>query len=130
MKISSSTKRLSRSSSWRPAILVPLPSAAGDHQTANAEAVASAGAGWLAAQNATTADSLGDMLAGLLAAPDTLRVAASAAAALAQPAAATRLADLIIDAAANAAVRGAHTEPAGAGRGSPSDSHRMCEVAR
>ncbi len=112
----------------RPGILVPLPSAAGDHQTANGRALELAGAGWVAAQNTMTADSLGEMLAGLLTAPAKLQAAADAAAALAQPAAATRLADLIIDAVASAAVEGGHSADAAAGDGP--HAQRMCEVAQ
>ncbi|MEO7216801.1 MAG: UDP-N-acetylglucosamine--N-acetylmuramyl-(pentapeptide) pyrophosphoryl-undecaprenol N-acetylglucosamine transferase [Gemmatimonadaceae bacterium] len=41
-----------------PAILVPLPTAAADHQTANARAISSAGAGVMIQQSALTADLL------------------------------------------------------------------------
>ncbi len=42
----------------RPSILVPLPSAIDDHQTANARSLASVGAAWLMPQPAFTADAL------------------------------------------------------------------------
>ncbi len=79
----------------RPSILVPLPSAIDDHQTANAEGLAAGGAAWLIAQPDFTADALAECLASLLAAPTTLTRAAAAASALAQPHAASALADLV-----------------------------------
>jgi UDP-N-acetylglucosamine--N-acetylmuramyl-(pentapeptide) pyrophosphoryl-undecaprenol N-acetylglucosamine transferase len=78
----------------RPAILVPLPGAIDDHQTANAGALCGAGAAWLIPQ--TNIGTLGDRLAALLADPAALIRAGSAAAALARPDAAARLADLVL----------------------------------
>ena len=49
-----------------PAILIPLPSAAADHQTSNARALAEAGAGELLVQNATLGADLGALVAGVL----------------------------------------------------------------
>ena len=80
----------------RPAVLVPYPHAADDHQTANAEAVAAAGAGWAIGQAQFTAERLAGLLAELLGAPDRLARAAAAAHALGRPEAARRLADLAL----------------------------------
>ena len=79
----------------RPSILVPLPSAIDDHQTANAQGLAANGAAWIIAQPDFTADALADCLVRLLAAPAMLTSAAAAATALARPDAAGALADLV-----------------------------------
>ena len=63
----------------RPAILIPYPYAADDHQTANAAALEAAGGGWLMPQSALTVDTLSDRVASLLDNPDTLAKAAKAA---------------------------------------------------
>jgi UDP-N-acetylglucosamine--N-acetylmuramyl-(pentapeptide) pyrophosphoryl-undecaprenol N-acetylglucosamine transferase len=78
----------------RPAILVPLPGAIDDHQTANARAVCDAGGAWLIAQRDIA--TLGGRLAALLADPAGLIQAGLAAASLARPDAAARLADLVL----------------------------------
>ena len=78
----------------RPAILVPLPGAIDDHQTANAEALALAGGAWVIAQRDIA--TLGDRLASLLADPYSLVAAGRAAASLARPDAADRLADAVM----------------------------------
>ncbi len=80
----------------RPAILVPYPFAADDHQTANAEAFAEAGGGWVMPQDALSAEALGDRLAELFADSSTLTRAADAARAFALPDSARRLAELAI----------------------------------
>jgi UDP-N-acetylglucosamine--N-acetylmuramyl-(pentapeptide) pyrophosphoryl-undecaprenol N-acetylglucosamine transferase len=79
----------------RPAILVPLPHAIDDHQTANARSLASTGAAWLMPQPAFTADALARHLAAVLSNPPVLARAAAAAAKEAHPEAARRLADLV-----------------------------------
>lgn len=78
----------------RPAILVPLPGAIDDHQTANARALCDAGGAWLIAQ--TDIDMLGGRLASLLATPAVLAAAGAAAASTARTDAAARLADLVL----------------------------------
>ena len=80
----------------RPALLVPYPHAADDHQSANASAFADAGAGWAMAQPDFTADNLARFLAETLAAPARLAEAAAAAKALGRPLAARALADLVL----------------------------------
>ncbi len=79
----------------RPAILVPLPGAIDDHQSANARALAAGGGAWVVPQPGFTPDELSRRLATLLADPVTLAHAATASAATARPHAAARLADLV-----------------------------------
>ncbi len=79
----------------RPAIYVPYPHAADDHQRYNAEAVAAAGAGWAIAQPQFTADALAARLVELAHRPNELARAAAAARAFGRPDAATALADLV-----------------------------------
>jgi UDP-N-acetylglucosamine--N-acetylmuramyl-(pentapeptide) pyrophosphoryl-undecaprenol N-acetylglucosamine transferase len=87
----------------RPAILVPLPTAADDHQTANAERVAAAGAGWLIRQSDLAPVALAQCLDALLLGDGAaLAAAAAAARRLGVPDAARRLADLVLAALRNA----------------------------
>jgi len=79
----------------RPAILVPLPGAIDDHQTANARALAEAGAACVIAQPAFTVSRLTDVLAEKLSDPTGLALAAQAAASCAALHAAKHLADRI-----------------------------------
>lgn len=79
----------------RPAILVPLPGAIDDHQSANARALANAGGAWVMPQPSFTPDALSARLTELFAAPATLARAAVGARSVAQPHAAARLADLV-----------------------------------
>jgi UDP-N-acetylglucosamine--N-acetylmuramyl-(pentapeptide) pyrophosphoryl-undecaprenol N-acetylglucosamine transferase len=83
--------------SGRPAILVPLPGAIDDHQSANARALAEARGASAIAQRDFTPDALRDCLTALLAAPDMLSHTAGAARRIARPYAAARLADLVED---------------------------------
>ena len=78
----------------RPAILVPLPGAIDDHQTANARALAATGGAWVLPQ--TEINTLRDKLASLLAVPGALAKAGAAARTFARPDAAARLADLVL----------------------------------
>ena len=79
----------------RPSILVPLPGAIDDHQTANARALVEARGASMIAQAEFSPDALRDRLAALLAAPDMLAHAAHAARTVARPDAAARLADVV-----------------------------------
>ena len=79
----------------RPALLVPLPIAASDEQTANATALVAAGGGWLVTQPHFNAAGLSALLPTLLTDPLALPSAAAASAALGRPDAARRLADLV-----------------------------------
>jgi UDP-N-acetylglucosamine--N-acetylmuramyl-(pentapeptide) pyrophosphoryl-undecaprenol N-acetylglucosamine transferase len=80
----------------RPALLVPYPHATDDHQTANARAFATAGAGWVAAQSALDPASLAPLLAQLLADKAGLVLAAQQARHFGRPDAARHLADLAL----------------------------------
>ena len=80
----------------RPAILVPYPHAADDHQTANARAVAAAGAAWVMPEPEFTAVALADRLNALFTAPAELTAAAAKARAAGRRDAAERLADLVL----------------------------------
>jgi len=80
----------------RPAILVPLPGAIDDHQSANADALVAARGASMIAQRDFTAEALAERLAALLATPDLLAHAAAAARKLARPDAAVRLAGLAV----------------------------------
>ncbi len=79
----------------RPSILVPLPGAIDDHQSANARALADADAAWVMSQATLTPNLLAARVAALLDDPATLMHAAEAARAQARPDAAAKLADLI-----------------------------------
>ncbi len=79
----------------RPSVLVPLPGAIDDHQTANARALADAGGAVVVRQSDLTAEHLAGLLAGLLEAPDRLSAAAAAAASCGRPDAAATLADAV-----------------------------------
>lgn len=79
----------------RPAILVPYPHAADDHQSANARAAEAAGAAWTMAEPGFTPEALATRLDALLEAPATLAAAAVRAREAGRRDAATRLADLV-----------------------------------
>ena len=79
----------------RPAILVPYPFAADDHQTANARAVARAGGGWLVAEGELDAPGLARRVAALLEDDAALERAAAGARALGRPDCVARLVALI-----------------------------------
>jgi UDP-N-acetylglucosamine--N-acetylmuramyl-(pentapeptide) pyrophosphoryl-undecaprenol N-acetylglucosamine transferase len=77
----------------RPSILVPLPGAIDDHQSANARALATGA--WVMPQPAFTAPALAQRLAALLADTASLTQAAAAARSHARTDAGARLADLV-----------------------------------
>lgn len=80
----------------RPSLLVPLPTAADDHQRKNAEVLAGAGAAMMLLQKDLTAASLLNALQGLL--RDSARRAAMAqqAKSLARPGALERIAEMVV----------------------------------
>lgn len=78
-----------------PALLIPLPSAARDHQTANAMAVAHDGAADLIAQETLQPEWLADYLADHVTMPDTLDAMREAALKRAIPDGAARTADVV-----------------------------------
>ena len=86
-----------------PAILVPYPHATGDHQTANAEWMAEAGAAVIVSDAELDADRLRSLATELLGDEERLGEMAAASASLARPDAAERVADLVAGAAGAAA---------------------------
>jgi len=78
-----------------PAVLVPLPGAPGDHQGANAAALADAGAAVVVPDEACTGRRLAGVLNELLADPDRLIAMGQAAAGLGRPDAADAVAALV-----------------------------------
>ncbi|WP_439817448.1 undecaprenyldiphospho-muramoylpentapeptide beta-N-acetylglucosaminyltransferase [Zavarzinia sp. CC-PAN008] len=99
----------------RPSILVPLPSAADDHQTANARALDAAGGAWLVPQPSFTPAELAKRIQKLSLSPGRLADAAAAAHGLGVPDAALRLADLV-ETTAGAALAGGGAIPVAARR--------------
>ncbi|MGZ8348353.1 MAG: undecaprenyldiphospho-muramoylpentapeptide beta-N-acetylglucosaminyltransferase [Allosphingosinicella sp.] len=79
----------------RPAILIPLPSATDDHQTANAREMARAGGARMIPQEKFTAIELAKQMQKLALDPDALANAAARARAVGRPDAARALADLV-----------------------------------
>lgn len=79
----------------RPAILVPLPSAMDDHQSANAREMSAAGGARMIAQANFTPQVLAQQITALLEDPEALVAAAAHAKASGIPDAAARLADLV-----------------------------------
>jgi UDP-N-acetylglucosamine--N-acetylmuramyl-(pentapeptide) pyrophosphoryl-undecaprenol N-acetylglucosamine transferase len=79
-----------------PAIVVPLPTAAADHQTHNARALHAAGAALFVPQSELTTDALDGVVRGLLADPAAMARLASGAAARARPDAAETIARRIL----------------------------------
>lgn len=79
----------------RPSVLIPLPTAMSDHQSANARWLAEAGAAVAVPQPGLTPKALAGILAEILADPTRLPAMAKAADAIARPDAAARLADLV-----------------------------------
>jgi len=84
----------------RPSILIPLPTAMSDHQSANAAWLAAAGAAIAVPQGGLTPEALGKVIGDLLGNPARLTAMAEAAAGIARADAAERLADLVEEAAA------------------------------
>ena len=77
----------------RPAILIPLPTAADDHQTRNAAEFARAGAAIVADQRHTTPEALAQLIAELVADPTRRGQMSRAMAALGRPSAAREIVD-------------------------------------
>lgn len=79
-----------------PAILVPLPTAAADHQSVNARTLEAAGAALSLSQSALTVESLSSAVSGLLADPVAMARLKAGAAARARPGAAETIARRIL----------------------------------
>ena len=87
----------------RPAILVPLPSATDDHQTANAREMARAGGARMIAQTDFTPETLAAQIAAIAGEPEALANAAARAMSVGRPHATRDLADLVEQIAGGAA---------------------------
>ena len=83
----------------RASVLVPMPGAAADHQSANAEAAAAAGAAIVMPQSELDGPRLAKVISDLLDDPESLQRMQQAAAGLGEPDAARRVADLLLSAA-------------------------------
>jgi UDP-N-acetylglucosamine--N-acetylmuramyl-(pentapeptide) pyrophosphoryl-undecaprenol N-acetylglucosamine transferase len=81
----------------RPAVLVPLPGAADDHQRRNAEVLEGAGAAVVVEQRELTASRLADVAADLLHNDDRLLRMAAAMRGFAKPDAAARIVDRLVE---------------------------------
>ncbi len=79
----------------RPALYVPYPHAADDHQTANARAIETGGGGWLFPQPEFTPGALAGWLEAAVEDPASLAGVAETARKLGNPTAAERLADMV-----------------------------------
>ena len=79
----------------RPAILIPLPSATDDHQTANAREMARAGGARMIAQSEFTPEALARQIEALAEDPQALANAAARSLSVGRPNAAKDLADLV-----------------------------------
>lgn len=79
----------------RPALYVPYPYAADDHQTDNARAIEAGGGGWMIPQPEFTPGALAGWLEAAIEDPQALSVVAEAARALGNPSAAEQLADMV-----------------------------------
>ena len=84
----------------KPSLLVPFPEAADDHQTKNAEVLASANAATLMPQNQMTDEKLLQLIVSLLADRPALAAMGERARALAHPDAAERIVAMIVQLAA------------------------------
>ena len=80
----------------KPSVLVPLPTAADDHQRKNAEVLAGAGAAMMLLQQDATPEALEQMLEDLLLDGDRRRRMAEAAKSLARPGALERIAGMVL----------------------------------
>lgn len=81
----------------RPAILVPYPYATADHQTKNAQWMASAGGAVMMSDDECTGLRLRELVGALLADRDRLQMMAESSAALGRPEAADRVAEAALD---------------------------------
>jgi UDP-N-acetylglucosamine--N-acetylmuramyl-(pentapeptide) pyrophosphoryl-undecaprenol N-acetylglucosamine transferase len=80
----------------KPSVLVPLPTAADDHQRKNAEVLASAGAAVMVLQRDATPEAMEQLLVDLLLDGDRRRMMAAAAKRLARPGALERIAGMVL----------------------------------
>lgn len=81
----------------RPIIVIPLPTAADNHQVANAKQIEAAGGGWVIEQKDFNADEVAEKIKSLMDHPDELKQTAEKAHALAILNAAERMAEIAED---------------------------------
>ena len=81
----------------KPSVLIPLPTAADDHQRKNAEVLQQAGAAEVIEQRNLSGTALAERIAGLLGAPERRQRMANAARALARPDAARVIVDRALE---------------------------------
>lgn len=81
----------------KPALLVPLPGAADDHQTLNAEELVRAKAAWMVKQDDLTPEYLKEFISGLIDRPEALEERSRAAGKAGRPDAASKVADLVLE---------------------------------
>jgi UDP-N-acetylglucosamine--N-acetylmuramyl-(pentapeptide) pyrophosphoryl-undecaprenol N-acetylglucosamine transferase len=81
----------------RPAVLIPLPTAADDHQRKNAEVLGAAGAAELIEQKELSGESLAGRITALLDEPQRLQAMSAAARSLARPNAAAAIVDKVFE---------------------------------
>lgn len=81
----------------RPAILIPLPTAADNHQLENAKRFSDAGAGWLVTESNFDAEKFSAKLAQMIAEPELLYQASLQSHNIAIPDAAAKVADVVCD---------------------------------
>jgi UDP-N-acetylglucosamine--N-acetylmuramyl-(pentapeptide) pyrophosphoryl-undecaprenol N-acetylglucosamine transferase len=104
----------------KPAVLVPFPYAADDHQTINARALVAAGAAALFQEKDLTGQRLADELRGLEGDRERLKKMSRASGLLGRPEAAREIADVCVSLCRARLVReGRHLPPAKATKGSP-----------
>ena len=84
----------------KPAILIPLPGAGGDEQARNARVLVNAGGAVMLLQEHATPERLLDECAAILGDPERRQQMSTAARSVAQPDAASRLADIVLELAA------------------------------
>ena len=97
----------------KPAILVPFPFAADDHQTVNAQSLVEAGAALLMPEKDLTAQKLADAVRGLEGDRSRLQRMARASGVLGRPEAAREIADVCVSLCRDRLVReGRHLPPA------------------
>jgi UDP-N-acetylglucosamine--N-acetylmuramyl-(pentapeptide) pyrophosphoryl-undecaprenol N-acetylglucosamine transferase len=81
----------------KPAILIPLPGAGGDEQARNARVLVNAGGAVMVLQEHATPERLLDECAAILDNPDRCQQMSDAARSVAQPDAASKLADIVVE---------------------------------
>lgn len=109
----------------RPAIMIPFPHAAGDHQSANARSLARRGAALMLPQGELTAKTLAQLVKGLLKDRPRLLSMAAAAKSLGNPGAADRILEQCRSAAGIATVLRPRKEPSAGARHPPANEEQV-----